>query len=81
MNEIISVPCNSLLATFFEVFQKKASSRLRRLIRPKRTLNQLFELLFPLLLISPKRKFLEREARSVLWEVQGTKRNRWRVRD
>ena len=75
MNEIINPPCNSLLATFFELnsrgCQKKASYCLKTLVSPKRTLSQLFELLFPLpLLISLKRKFLEREARRVLWEVR-----------
>ena len=75
MNEIINPPCNSLLATFFEsicgVYPKTVSSSLRRLIRPKRTISQLFNLLFPLpLLLSPKKMLLEREARRVLWEVQ-----------
>ena len=67
MNEIINPPCNSLLATFFkaihEVCPKTVSSSLRRSIRPKWTINQLFKLLFPLpLLLSPKKMLLEREA-------------------
>ena len=41
MNQIINTPCNSLLATFFElnfeVCQKRASSCLKTLFRPKRT--------------------------------------------
>ena len=52
MNEIINTPCNSLLATFFELnfeaYQKKALSCSMTLVRPKRTLSQLFELLFNL---------------------------------
>ena len=75
MNEIINPPCNSLLATFFETESKvclrRASSYLRRFVRPKRTISQLFELLFPLpLLMSPKRKLLETKAKRLLWEVQ-----------
>ena len=39
MNEIINPPCNSLLATIFElsskVYLKRASSCLRKLVRPK----------------------------------------------
>ena len=76
MNEIINPPCNSLLATFFEsicgVCLKTVSSSLRRLTRPNGTISQLFKLLFPLplLLLSPKKMLLEREARRVLWEVQ-----------
>ena len=74
MNEIINPPCNSLLATFFEAIRKvcpkTVSSSLRRSIRPKWTINQLFKLLFPLpLLLSPKKILLKREARRVLWEV------------
>ena len=68
MNEIINPPCHSLLATFselkFEVCQNRASSCLKTLVRPKRTLSRFFELLFPLpFLMSPKRKLLERQAR------------------
>ena len=52
MNKILSPPCNSLLATFFElnsqVCPKKVSFSWRKLVRPKRTINQLFKLLFPL---------------------------------
>ena len=52
MNEIINPPCNSFLATFFEavrkVCPKTVSSSLRRSIRFKWTINQLFKLLFPL---------------------------------
>ena len=75
INEIINPPCNSLLATFLEssceVCPKTVSSSMRRLARPKRTISQLFKLLFPLpLVLSPKIKLLEREARRVLWEVQ-----------
>ena len=75
MNEIVNPPCNSLLATFFElnseVYPKRVSSSLRRLTRPKRTISQPFKLLFPLpLVLSPKKMLLEREARRVLWEVQ-----------
>ena len=71
MNEIINPPCNSLLATFFEACQKEASSCLRRLGRLKRTISELFKLLFLLpLLMSPKRKLQERAARRVLWDVQ-----------
>ena len=52
--------------------EEKASFFLRKLVRAKRTISQLFKLLFPLpLLLSPKKKLLEREARRVLWEVQG----------
>ena len=66
MNEIIKPPCNSLLATFFElkseVRPKKVSSSLRNLVRPKRTISQLFNRLFHLrLLLSPKKKLLKRE--------------------
>ena len=66
MNEVINPSCSSLLAMFFqlifEICLKKASSCLKRLVRPKRTISQFFKLLFPLpLLISPKRKLLERE--------------------
>ena len=73
-NEIISPPCNSLLATFFHQFvecvQRQCHLFLRKLVRPNWTPNQLFKLLFPLpLLLSPKRMLLEREARRVLWEV------------
>ena len=65
MNEIINPPWNSLLATFFEAIReaclKTVSSSLRKLTRPKRTINQLFKLLFPLpLLSSPKKMSLER---------------------
>ena len=75
MNEITNPPCNSLLATFFELnleaCQKRASFCLKTLVGPKRTLSQLLELLFPLpLLMSPKKKLLEREAGRVMWEVQ-----------
>ena len=75
MSEIKNPPCNSLLATFFEAIRKvclkTVSSSLRRSVRPKCTLNQLFKLLFPLpLLLSPKKMLLEKEARRVLWEVQ-----------
>ena len=75
MNEIKYPPCNSLLATFFEsiceVCPKTVSSSLRSLVRPQRTKSRLFKLLFPFaLLLSPKIKLLEREARRVLWEVQ-----------
>ena len=49
MNDIINPPCKSLLAMFFELSleacQKRVSSCLKSLVRPKRTLNQLFELL------------------------------------
>ena len=76
MNEIINPPCNSSLATFFEsiseVRQKKASFSLRKIVHRKQTISQLLKLLFPLpLLVSPKRKLLEREreARRVLLEV------------
>ena len=70
MNEIINPPCNSLLATFFEaswkICPKTVSSSLRRLTRPKRSINQLFKLLFPLpLLLSPKKMLLDIEARRV----------------
>ena len=66
MNEIINPPCNSLLATFFQsicgVCLNTLSSSLRKLTCPKRTINQLFKLLFPLpLLMSPKKMLLERE--------------------
>ena len=69
MIEIINPPCKNLLATFFElnseVCPKKVSFSLRKLVRPKRTISQLFKLLFPLpILLSPKKKLLEREARS-----------------
>ena len=51
MHEIINPPCNSLLATFFElkseICPKKASFSLRTLFRPKRTISQLFKLRFP----------------------------------
>ena len=72
MKEIINPPCNSLLATFSEtipeVCPKTVSSSLRRSVRPRWTINQLFKLLFPLpLLLSPKKMLLEREARRVLW--------------
>ena len=65
MNELINPTCNSLLATFFELSfdtcQKKVSSCLKTVVRPKRTLGQLFKLLFPLpLLTSPKKTLLER---------------------
>ena len=65
MNEIINPPCNSLLVTFFElsfeICLKKASSCLRRLIRPKRILRQFLKLLFPLpLMMPPKKRWLER---------------------
>ena len=75
MNEIINPPCISLISLFYELsFQvclKKASSCLKRLACPKRTLSQLIELLFLLpLLISPKKRLLEREVRRVLREVQ-----------
>ena len=73
MNENINPPCNSLLATFFEknfdVGPKRPSFCLKTLVRPKRTLSQLFELLFPFLM-SPMRILLEREAKTFLWEVQ-----------
>ena len=60
MNEIINPPCKSLLATFFEsnfqVCPKTVASSLRILARLKRTISQLFKLLFPLpLLLSPKK--------------------------
>ena len=46
MNEILNLPGNSFLATFFElnceVCPKKASFSLRQLVRPKRTISQLF---------------------------------------
>ena len=52
MTEIINPPCNSLLAMFFqlssEVYPKKVSFSLWKLVRPKRTISQLFKLLFPL---------------------------------
>ena len=51
VDEPIKPTCNSLLATYFELnfeaFQKRASSCLKTLVCPKRTLSQLFELLFP----------------------------------
>ena len=51
MNEIMNPPCNSLLATFFEldldVCPKKASFCLRKFFHPDRTISQLFKL-FPL---------------------------------
>ena len=54
----------------FEICQNRASSCLKTIVRPKRTLSLLFGLLFPLpLLMSSKRKLLEREVRRVLWEV------------
>ena len=60
MNEIINPPGNSLIATFFdldsEVCLKKASSCLRRLVRPERTISQLFELLFPFPFDVPEEK-------------------------
>ena len=76
MNEIISPPCNNLLATFFEtireVCQKTVSSSLRRSIRPKWTINQLFKLLFPLpLLLSPKKMLLERGEESPVGGLEG----------
>ena len=59
MNEIINPPGNSMLATFFELnFEaswKRVSSCLKTLVRPKRTLSQLFELLFPLPCWCPRR--------------------------
>ena len=65
MNEIINPQCNSLLATFFElnseVCPKKASFCLKKLFRPKRTINQLFKLLFPLPLLMSRRKSYRRE--------------------
>ena len=75
VNEIISPPCSSLLATFsklnWDKYQRRASSCLRTSVRPNRTLNQLSELLFPLpFLMTLKRKLLDREARRVQWEVQ-----------
>ena len=71
MNDFIIPPCNSLLATFvklsFKIGLKKASFCLMRLVRPRLTISQLFRLLFSLpLLMSPKRKLLESEARRVL---------------
>ena len=77
VKEISNPPCKSLLTTFFELSfeacEKRASSCLKTLVRPKRTLSQLFELLFPLLLLmSLRRKLLEREERRVRWEVPGT---------
>ena len=75
MNEIINPPYNSLLAMFFELSfeacRKRVPLCLKTLVRPKRTISQLFELLFQLpFLMSPKKKLPEREARRVLWEVQ-----------
>ena len=87
MKEIINPPCNSVLATFFElsfeVCQKRASSCLNTLVRPKWTLNQLFELLFLLpLLMSRKRKLLERERQGEsCGRSRGTKWSRRCVRD
>ena len=67
MNEIINPPCSSLLATFFEsncgVFPKTISSSLRRLTCPKRTISQLFKLLFPLPLLLSRKKCCWRERR------------------
>ena len=75
INEIINPSYKSLLDAFFELnfeaCRQRASSCLKALVRPKRTFSQLFQLLFPLpLLIILKKKFLEREARRVLCEVQ-----------
>ena len=68
-------PCNSLLATFFEFnfenCQIKASSCSNTPVHPKRTFSQSFELLFRLPLLMPlKRRLLQREVRTVRWEVQ-----------
>ena len=76
MNEIINPPCNSLLATFsemnFELCQKRASSCLKTLVRPKRTPSQFFELLFPPpRLMSLKRKLLERGEESPVGGPEG----------
>ena len=65
MNEIINPPCNLLLATFLEsnseVCPKTVSSSLRRLARPKRTISQLFKLLFPFPFCCSRRKCCWRE--------------------
>ena len=76
MNETSNPPCNSLLATFFELnfetCQKRVLSCLKTSVRPERTLDQLFELLFPLpLLMSPKRKLLERGEESLVGGPEG----------
>ena len=76
MNEIINPPCFSLLATFFELKSeacpKKASFSLRKLVRPKWTISQLLKLLFPLpLLLSPKKKLLERGEESPVAGPEG----------
>ena len=76
MNEIINPPCNNLLATFCgtirEVCPKTVSSSLRRSLRPKWTINQLFKLLFPLpLLLSRKKKLLERGEESPVGGLEG----------
>ena len=66
--DINNPTCNSLLATFFEfksgVSPEKASFSLGKLVRPMRTISQLFKLLFPFpLLLFPKKNVLERERR------------------
>ena len=75
VNEIINPPCKSRLATLFELkfeaCQTRVSICFRTLVCLKRTLRQFLELLFPLpLLMSPNGKFMEREARRVLWGVR-----------
>ena len=76
MNETINPPCNSILATFFELSfgkcLKEASSFLKRLVSLKRTLSQFLKLLFPLpLLMSPKEKLFKREAQSPVGGPKG----------
>ena len=58
MNEIINPQCNSLIATFFESTCEVCPKTVSSSLRPKRTVSQLLELLFPFpLLLSPKIKF------------------------
>ena len=67
LNEFINPHCDNLFATFFEFIletcQKRASSCLRTAVRPKRTLSQLFELLFPHPFLMPLKKNCQRKRR------------------
>ena len=76
MNEIINPPCNSPLATFFEldseVNPKKVSFSLRKLVRSKRTVCQLFKLLFLFpRLLSQMKMLLERSEESPVGGPEG----------
>ena len=76
MNENLNPPCNSRLATFcelnFEAYRKRVSSCLETFVRPKWTLSQMFEVLFPIpLLMSPKSFWRERGEKSPVGGPEG----------